>query len=201
MEDWEMALYTEDALRALGKPKGISKTAATELTEEVETAKKTGSFDVFLSHSLKDAQVILGVKRLLESMGLVVYVDWIVDSDLDRSKVTSATAERLRIRMKQSKSLVYAHSNNSPGSKWMPWELGFFDGCNGHIAVLPIAKGAGESFEGQEFVGLYPYLDNLHASRLFLKRGSAPLRYLAPGGDPAATLIREYKSWLGAPVR
>ncbi|TGS08549.1 outer membrane beta-barrel protein, partial [Mesorhizobium sp. M1C.F.Ca.ET.187.01.1.1] len=37
------------------------------------------------------------------------------------------TAELLRTRMRQSKTLIYVHSNNSPGSRWMPWELGFFD--------------------------------------------------------------------------
>ena len=38
-----------------------------------------GNFDVFLSHSLRDALLIVGLKRLLEADGLSVYVDWISD--------------------------------------------------------------------------------------------------------------------------
>ncbi len=57
------------------------------------------SFDVFLSHSSKDAEVILGIKLLLEGQGLSVYVDWIVDTQLDRTKVNAETAETLRDRM------------------------------------------------------------------------------------------------------
>ncbi|UCI21349.1 toll/interleukin-1 receptor domain-containing protein [Mesorhizobium sp. B2-1-8] len=195
-----MALYTEDFFRTLGRPKAISKTASVELAEEIAATNNVNSFDVFLSHSIKDKQVILGVKRFLERQDLVVYVDWIVDNDLERTKVNSDTAEKLRVRMRQSKSLLYAHSNNSPGSKWMPWELGFFDGSNGHIAILPIGKSADESFTGQEFVGLYPSLENLSAASLFLYRGSAPERYLAHPPNPTVTSVREFKSWLKASI-
>ncbi|ASV85984.1 hypothetical protein CES85_2262 [Ochrobactrum quorumnocens] len=34
-------------------------------------------FDIFLSHSIKDASLILGIKRLLEEAGKSVYIDWI----------------------------------------------------------------------------------------------------------------------------
>lgn len=41
----------------------------------------------------------------------------------------------------------------------MPWELGYFDGFNGAVAVLPITLTAQQSFLGQEYVNLYPWVD------------------------------------------
>lgn len=110
----------------------------------------------------KDADVIYGVKRLLENRRLTVYVDWIDDPQLDRSRVTRATAALLRNRMRQSKSFIFATSKSSPDSKWMPWELGYFDGFRpGHIAVLPLVQTQGESFIGQEYLGLYPSVEDI----------------------------------------
>ena len=84
--------------------------------------RDSSTFDVFLSHSYDDAEVILGVKKIMESIGLKVYVDWIDDAGLDRGNVTRKTAAILRMRMRNSSSLVYAHSESSGDSKWMPWE-------------------------------------------------------------------------------
>lgn len=124
-----MSLFTEAGLRTLStqyRSARVFKSADTILREAATTSDK--SFDVFLSHSIRDAEVVLGVVAALTQQGLNVYVDWIVDPLMDRSRVTPETAERLRQRMRQSSSLIYAHSNQSGTSKWMPWELGYFDG-------------------------------------------------------------------------
>lgn len=47
---------------------------------------------------------------------------------MSRNQVSKETANTLRNRMRQFKSLLYAVSNNSLNSKLMPWELGYFDG-------------------------------------------------------------------------
>ena len=99
----------------------LQKSAGRVLREELSGLQTSSTFDVFLSHSYRDADVILGVKKIMESLGLRVYVDWIDDDGLDRGKVTRTTAEILRIRMRASMSLVYAHSTNSSDSTWMPW--------------------------------------------------------------------------------
>ena len=171
-----MALLTESALRNLAtqyRSTRVFKSADTILREAATTPETT--FDVFLSHSVKDADVILGIVAALKQQGLKVYVDWIVDPLMDRSRVTPETAERLRHRMRQSASLVYAHSNRSGSSKWMPWELGYFDGFRSAVAILPIAQTSEESFAGQEYLGLYPYIDGSGAM-LWVNRGSAPER-------------------------
>ncbi|MDD5159078.1 MAG: toll/interleukin-1 receptor domain-containing protein [Sulfuricurvum sp.] len=121
------------------------------------------SFDIFLSHSYNDRAIIPALKRELESFGYKVYVDWINDRLLSRDNVTKETAQILQKRMKQSKSLIYATSENSSTSRWMPWELGYFDGIKDKmVAILPIKKygnGFQENFKGEEYLGLYYYID------------------------------------------
>lgn len=116
-------------------------------------------FDIFLSHSYLDKDLVFGIKNYLEEHGLSVYVDWIDEQELDRLSVDVETAETLRKRMSQCQSLLFATSSNSATSKWMPWECGYFDGINGRIAIFPIAKSDESSFAGQEYLGLYPYID------------------------------------------
>ncbi len=119
-------------------------------------------FDIFLSHSYDDRKIIPALKRQLELLGYSVYVDWINDKLMNRQNVTPKTAEILQKRMNQSKSLFYATSENTPNSKWMPWELGYFDGLKDkRVAILPIKKNNNfsEDFKGQEYLGLYYYVD------------------------------------------
>jgi hypothetical protein len=119
-------------------------------------------FDIFLSHSYLDAEVIEGIKELLEGSGLRVYVDWLEGRQLDRSQVTAATAELLRSRMRHSQSLIFATSSTSSNSKWMPWELGYLDGFRpGRVAILPLVRTSGDAFRGQEYLGLYSYMENV----------------------------------------
>lgn len=117
-------------------------------------------FDVFLSHSYKDRIYISKLKKYIEiNIGLSCYVDWITEPGvLGRDDVNIDTAKILKKRMRQSQSLVFCTSDNSPDSKWMPWELGYFDAHKGSVAVLPIVD-EGQEFRGQEYLSLYPYID------------------------------------------
>ena len=155
-----MTTFTESRIRQRAQLKtGTLRKATTVLNEEVATAKTKVNFDIFLSHSTSDAEIILGVKGILEDYGKSVYVDWLEDPQLDRRNVTAASAEVIRARMRQCKSLVYVHTVNSGGSKWMPWELGYFDGFNGAVVIFPVTRSREASFEGQEYLGIYPYMD------------------------------------------
>lgn len=106
-----------------------------------KSAKLIGPFDIFLSHSFHDTELILGVRSILQRAGKRVYVDWIDDPELDRSRVTKNTAARLRERMLQCPSMIYAATKAATTSKWMPWELGYFDGRKGPEAIAIIASG------------------------------------------------------------
>ena len=120
----------------------------------------TKHYDIFLSHNFLDAEIIFGLKEILEAAGFSVFVDWIEAPELDRKNVTPETAAYLRDAMSRSSSLLYAVSENSGDSKWMPWELGYSDGLHGHVAIVPISEfeNAADSYQGKEYLGLYPYV-------------------------------------------
>lgn len=63
-----------------------------------KSARSAGPFDIFLSHSFYDAELVLGVRAILQRAGESVYVDWIDDPELDRSRVSMRTAARLDSR-------------------------------------------------------------------------------------------------------
>ena len=154
-----MGLFTEVNLRARaarGVP--IQKSAGTILNERILAKANVEQFDIFLSHSLTDQNLILGIWLSLEDMGYEVYVDWIHDRQLSRDNVTKETAQVLRRRMRGSKSLLFVTTANSSSSKWMPWELGYKDGQNNHAAILPVSQNDANSYSGQEYLGIYPYI-------------------------------------------
>jgi hypothetical protein len=155
-------LLTEAQVRAAARQTvgRLHKSAGSILSESARAdSAYQDHFDIFLSHTIKDAEIVLGVAMILVDTGKTVYVDWIVDPQLDRSNVTPETARKLRNRMNQSDSLFYIHSKQSTSSRWMPWELGYFDGHNGNVAILPVVEEATDTFTGLEYLGLYPYVD------------------------------------------
>ena len=174
-----MALFKESYLRtraAAGTP--IYESADTVLVKKAAAFSTADQFDIFLSHSFSDKDIVLGIWFALEDMGYKVYVDWIHDRHLSRETVTRATAEVLRDRMRNSKSLFFATSSGSSASKWMPWELGFKDGHNQKAAILPIAQTDTQSYVGQEYLGVYPYITEDAATgsdprkRLWMRRST-----------------------------
>lgn len=156
-----MSLIKEEAVRIEGQrvASRLLKTAGSLLEDYL--AKALDSYDVFLSHSFLDAEVVLGVKAILEGHRHKVYVDWIADPQLSRSQVSRDTATTLKERMSKSRCLVYVTTKNSPHSKWMPWECGYFDGVKGRVAILPLSllSTPENVYAGQEYLGLYPWVD------------------------------------------
>lgn len=155
-----MAFFTQaEARKAAQQATRGNRSPREALNEVQKNYKDADRFDTFLSHAMVDAELVLGIKVLLEAEGQKVYVDWIDDQALERDRVTTKTADLLRKRMRQSNSLLYLATENAPKSKWMPWELGYFDGFkNGAVAVLPVLEKPDSPFEGQEYLGLYPVI-------------------------------------------
>jgi hypothetical protein len=158
-----MALFTESVIRQRGRAE-VQKasnrySAESIILDSVRAFSETKTYDIFLSHSVRDAELILGMKATFEALKYSVYVDWIEDPQLDRSKVSSTTADKLRKRMDTSKSLFYVTTQNAESSRWMPWECGYFDGKKGKSAIVPIVNYSYDNnYKGQEYLGLYPYI-------------------------------------------
>ena len=172
-----MTNYTATELRTAAGAVTAS-AAETELKHAAATADQ--QFDIFLSHSVADARAIAGLKRILEREYLSVYVDWMVDPHLERQSAGPRTADTLRTRMRQCKSLVYATSRSARNSRWMPWELGYFDGLRGadSVSICLIEEGNG-SFVGQEYLGLYKKIEKLATSlgpRPFVLRSASEIQ-------------------------
>lgn len=154
-----MALFTEKQIRDRFLKERFVRETRTFSAEDVLTEGRiidsSKEYDIFLSHSSKDQELIAGLKLILNDLGFSVYVDW-NDRQLDPNNVTAQTAKILRERMALCKSLIYAYTDNASNSRWMPWEVGYFDGLkNSRVAVLPIIKPNQDSFKGTEFVGIY----------------------------------------------
>jgi hypothetical protein len=175
-----MALFTESFLREKARGKfgylteaSLRTFSADALGKEKRAASLTQTYDIFLSHSSEDAILIKALRDELAEQGYSVYVDWIDDPQLDRAHVNRETAAVLRERMRSCRSLLFATSAAARGSIWMPWELGYVDARTGaRVAIVPIVPDpqASAEFKGQEYLGLYPYLDKsgtslwIHAS-------------------------------------
>lgn len=151
-----MPLISKPQLVRLAPTRRIANPAAKrELRESALRRLNSGArFDVFLSHSFIDAPYVLLLRDYLESLGYSIFVDWIERPELDREKVTKRTASYLRQVMDKCDSLLFAVSENSTASTWMPWELGYFDGKGGRIAMAPITdrKTTSETYRGQEYL-------------------------------------------------
>lgn len=174
-----MSLFLASDLRIKARTEKLAKSMTSEGLLRETSDQKVSSIDAFLSHSKMDSELILGAKKAIEEYGLSVYVDWIDDPHLDRSKVCAATANQLRVRMSNARIMIYAHTENSSNSKWCPWELGFFDGIHtGNVFIMPIVDKERYHFADQEYLDLYPYLDKLGGS-IFINQvegGYRPLR-------------------------
>lgn len=82
-------------------------------------------YDLFISHSSKDIDYVQQVVDKANAFGLNCYVDWTSDNDfLKRSMVSDYTKEVLKVRMKQSKKLLFLSSTKSRNSQWVSFEYG-----------------------------------------------------------------------------
>jgi hypothetical protein len=84
-------------------------------------------FDVFISHSLINKDIVNKVIKSLNNQNLNAYCDWLSDNDfLKRKLVSDYTKMVLKKRLEQSKSLLLLKSNESLNSEWVSFELDYF---------------------------------------------------------------------------
>ncbi|MBB5053606.1 MULTISPECIES: hypothetical protein [Afipia] len=147
-----------------------------------EAKKEEPRYDVFLSQTVRDLDLVYGVYSILnEDLGLAVFCDWIA-SDADRSHVTPRHARAIRDAMSKSTSFVFLDTPNSSQSTWMSWELGWFDGTSGRIAIFPILNDPSEQYRGREFIGLYPTVEKDSRHTLVVRLSDDLIRARVPAG-------------------
>lgn len=154
-----MAFVRESDIRVRAKRRADSEGITAEEILERVIRRRLAAYDIFLSQTTRDAEIVLGVYDLLTSAGYTVFCDWISAPQADRSQVTPANAEFVRSMMRVSSSLLFLDTDGAAQSLWMCWELGWFDGHRGPVAVLPILPDGQHHYRGREFLGLYPYVE------------------------------------------
>lgn len=106
---------------------GSPESLAEKLKTTDKSIQKIKKYDLFISHSYLDREIVLKIVRKMNSCGLNCYVDWTADSNfLKRSLVSDFTKEVLKTRMKNSKKLLYVSSSNSRASSWVDFELNYY---------------------------------------------------------------------------
>lgn len=131
-----------------------------EIMEEFYTGQyiqELRDFDVFVSHAVSNREAVDQIVGVLNSIGLVAFVDWKSDRvDLSRSKSNEYTADVIQLRMRQSKCLILVRTRASDASVWAAWEVGYFPALGRPVVVYA----ADENLEpGPEFTRSYPQLD------------------------------------------
>ena len=92
--------------------------------------------DIFLSHSSEDGELVERTRSELAGLGYSVFLDSEALPQVRPEAVTKDTAQALRDAMRECGSLLYLISEKSAASRWMPRELGFFDGFAGGCSSI-----------------------------------------------------------------
>lgn len=116
--------------------------------------QKDAQITIFLSHSHKDKDLILGFIAILEEYNVNLYVDW---QDSGMPEITNKeTAEKIKVKIKELDYFLLLATNNALASRWVPWEVGIADATKEFkkIAIIPITDENGQ-FQGNEYLQLY----------------------------------------------
>lgn len=188
-----MAFLRETEIRARARRRAGAEGVSVEEALRRASRQRRSRYDIFLSQTIRDAEVVLGVYDLLSEKGYAVFCDWIDAPEADRSEVTPANAAFVREMMSISDTLLFLDTENADQSLWMCWELGWFDGGQGPVGILPVLPDQQRYYRGREFLGLYPYLEIDEDGRLKVIRPVV--------ADPSGIMLfespnsRSFDSW------
>jgi hypothetical protein len=168
-----MGVLHEGSVRARAAGRAQAEGLSVEEALGRVSRRQAARYDIFLSQTIRDAAIVLGVYDLLTVMGYLVFCDWVDAPDADRAKVTPANAAFVRHVMSVSDTLLFLDTDGADQSLWMCWELGWFDGMKGYVGVLPVLPDGKDYYRGREFLGLYPYIEIEENGRLRIVRPPA----------------------------
>lgn len=192
-----MAFLRESDIRTRARQRATAQ--GISISEALKRAahQRLGRYDIFMSQTIRDAEIVLGVYDLLTKAGYHVFCDWVEAPEADRSQVTPANAAFVRATMSVSDTLLFIDTAGAAQSLWMCWELGWFDAAKGTVGVLPILGEGEQCYRGREFLGLYPYVEFDENGRLKIVRPVV--------ADPSGIMMieapnsRSFESWRSDP--
>ena len=113
---------------------------------------------VFLSHKHDETNVLGQVVKLLKTIGVNVYIDWL---DEGMPKLTSGvTAVKIKDKINKCQKFILIATEAAISSKWCNWELGLGDAKKypQNIAIIPISENRSTSWSGSEYMQIYPII-------------------------------------------
>lgn len=165
-----MAFLRENDVRERARHRAATEGVSVSEALGRAASQRLARYDIFLSQTIRDAEIVLGVYDVLTSAGYEVFCDWIEAPEADRSQVTPANAAFVRATMGVSDTLLFLDTDGAAQSLWMCWELGWFDAAKGTVGVLPVLTEGERYYRGREFLGLYPYVELDESGRLKVVR-------------------------------
>jgi hypothetical protein len=89
-------------------------------------------YDLFISHSFEDNELVRKIKNYLNKSNLNIYCDWLSDNDfLKREYASDYTKMILKRRIEQSKKVLFIRTNNTNDknnnfySEWVEMEISY----------------------------------------------------------------------------
>lgn len=154
----------------------VAKSLNEALTKNQQTA--------FLCHSHQDQELAKGLQNILNEHGWKVYIDWL-DEELPTSP-DKETAEKIKLKIKQTDWFLFLATPNSTSSRWCPWEIGYADAVKIHekILMIPTIDDNGR-WHGNEYLQIYNSISDASNS-ITNKSGYAVFR---PGSTQNGTWI------------
>jgi len=118
--------------------------------------------DVFIFHHQDDAKAARNLKTIITDWGYSCHCsadDPDPDPESGAGLPAAALADRIRGRLRSCRCLIHAFCAGSGPERWLPWQLGFFDGRWGarHIGLYSLDGGDAPVTLG-DFAGLYTAL-------------------------------------------
>ncbi|SFN57945.1 TIR domain-containing protein [Flavobacterium succinicans] len=114
-----------------------------ELEYRIENSKeqKLKTYHFFISHSSNDFKQVQSVISYLNLNNKNVYCDWINDeSYLKRNLIGESTISVIKKRLEQSDNILFIKSENSLASKWVKYELNYFQSLKKEIFEIDIEE-------------------------------------------------------------
>ncbi|CAH0996178.1 hypothetical protein EMA8858_02308 [Emticicia aquatica] len=125
----------------------------------ITEARQQGIVTAFLSHSHLDKDRIKPIIKILNTVGIDIYVDWL-DNEMP-SNTNGKTAEVIKSKIKSNRKFILLASNTAIKSSWVNWELGIGDGAKyiDNMMILPFKEDY-QTWTNNEYFEIYPHLES-----------------------------------------